>query len=187
MKGPPCVDVDAHDRGPVGALVERQQVPRERHRQGEDQQHNADDPVQLARVLVGAEEERPRPCAGRSGSPSRSSPTCACRARTARGTLRWSRSGSIRRRRRRGRGVVHRQEDAGDGLVEEREQRRRAQRVEPVGPLRHLAEHRPARPAPQSEVRSSTQSTTVIPASAWRPRAGRPCRCPAVGRGGGRG
>ena len=61
-----AVDVHAHDRRPVGALVERQQVAGERHRHRQDQQHDADHPVELARVLVGAEEERPAPCAGRS-------------------------------------------------------------------------------------------------------------------------
>ncbi len=40
---------------------------------------------------------------------------------------------------RRGR-VEHRQEDAGDGLDDEGEEGRGAERVEPVGPLRHLAE-----------------------------------------------
>ena len=43
------------------------------------------------------------------------------------------------------RAVVHRQEDAGHGLRQEGEHRRRAERVEPVGPLRRLAEHEPAR------------------------------------------
>ena len=45
--------------------------------------------------------------------------------------------------------VVHRQEHAGHGLREEREHRRRAERVEPVGALRDLAEHQPARAARQ--------------------------------------
>ena len=40
--------------------------------------------------------------------------------------------------------VVHRQEDAGDRLREEGEHRRRAERVEPVGALRDLAEEEAA-------------------------------------------
>src|ERR1700750_3068002 len=39
----------------------------------------------------------------------------------------------------RGRGVEHREEAPGNRLHDEGEERRRAERVEPVGPFRHLA------------------------------------------------
>ena len=51
------VQVDADDGRPVGRLVPRQQVAGEALEHAEDEQHHADDPVQLARVLVGAEQE----------------------------------------------------------------------------------------------------------------------------------
>ena len=44
------------------------------------------------------------------------------------------------------RAVVHREEDARDGLVQEREQRRRPERVGPVDPARNLAPQQPAEP-----------------------------------------
>src|SRR3712207_866694 len=46
-----------HDRGPVGPLVKRQQVARERHDHREDQQDRPDDTAELASVLVGSEQE----------------------------------------------------------------------------------------------------------------------------------
>ena len=51
-------DVHRYDRRPERAVVERKQIAGERHRHRQDQQNDADHPVQLARVLVGAEEER---------------------------------------------------------------------------------------------------------------------------------
>ena len=68
---------------------------------------------------------------------------------------------------RRGR-VEHRQEDAGDRLDDEGEERRRAERVEPVGPLRHLAVEHPGEEAASPPVRWSTQARTSAGASLAR-------------------
>src|SRR5215217_7440853 len=140
---PRRVDVDGHDRGPERALVERQQVARQRHHQREQDQDDADDPVQLARVLVGAEEERPAHVQEHQDDHHRRAPAVHAADELAgedlvvdvldRGVRLVGR-----------RPVVHRQEDAGHGLGDEREHRRRAQRVEPVRALRGLAEHEAA-------------------------------------------
>src|SRR5207248_11411392 len=53
-----ALPIYADDRRPKGALVEREQVAREAHRERQDEQHDAHDPVQLARILICAEEER---------------------------------------------------------------------------------------------------------------------------------
>jgi len=84
-----CGDVVCDDGRPVRALVERQQVARERHHHGEDQQHHTDHPIELARVLVRRRTGTCAPCEGTPAPPSRSRPTGACRARTGRGTRRW--------------------------------------------------------------------------------------------------
>ncbi len=47
-------EVGADGHGPVRELVPRQQVPGEREREREQQQHHADHPVELARLLVRA-------------------------------------------------------------------------------------------------------------------------------------
>ena len=138
-----AVDVRGHDRRPVGALVERQQVARQRHHEREDHEHHADDPVQLARVLVRAEEERPRHVQEDQDHHHRRAPLVHAAHELAEedvvGDVARRLVGLGRRRR-----VVHRQEHAGDRLRDEREHRRRAERVEPVGPLRDLAEEHPA-------------------------------------------
>src|SRR4051812_10247608 len=143
-----AVDVHPHDRGPVGALVEREQVARERHQHREDQQDDADDPVQLPRVLVRAEEERPRHVQEDQDHHHGRSPLVHPAHELAEEDV----VGDVARRfvglrgRRR---VVHGQEHAGGGLRQEREHRGRAERVEPVGPLRDLAEEHPADAARQ--------------------------------------
>ena len=144
-----AVDVDAHDRRPVGALVERQQVAGEGHHHRQDQQHHADHPVQLARVLVGAEEERAAHVQEHEDHHHARAPLVHAADELAEEHVvghvanRFVRAaGGIR-------AVVHRQENAGDGLREEGEHRRGAERVEPVGALRHLAEHQPAGAAAQ--------------------------------------
>ena len=139
-------DVVGDDRGPVGALVEGQQVAGQAHHQGEDQQHHADHPVELARVLVGAEEEGPPHVEEDQDDHHRGAPLVHPADELAEEDV----VGQVGDRPvglgRRGR-VVHRQEDAGDRLDDEGEQGRRAERVEPVGPLRHLAEEHPGEEA----------------------------------------
>ena len=141
-------DVGGHDRRPVGALVERQQVARQRHHEGEDQQHDADHPVELARVLVGAEEEGPRHVQEDQDHHHRRAPLVHPAHELPEEDVVGDVAGRLVGARRR-RVVVHGEEDARHGLGEEREHRRRAQRVEPVRPLRDLAEHQPAHAARQ--------------------------------------
>ena len=134
-----AVDVDADDRGPEGALVEGQQVAGEGHRHRQDQQHDADHPVELARVLVGAEEEGPAHVEEDQDHHHARAPLVHPVHELAERDLVvdvGDRGVGLGRRGR----VEHRQEDAGDGLDDEGEEGRRAERVEPVGPLRHLAE-----------------------------------------------
>ena len=135
-------DVHGDDRRPVGALVERQQVAGQAHHQGEDQEHDADHPVQLPGVLVGAEEERSRHVEEDQDDHQRGAPLVEAADELAEEDV----VGQVRDRvvglGRRGH-VVHRQEDAGQRLHREDEQRRRAERVEPVRALRDLAEQHP--------------------------------------------
>ena len=116
--------------------------------EGQDEQDDADDPVELARVLVGAEEEGPRHVQEDEDHHHRRAPLVHAAHELAEEGL----VGDVARRLVGPGGrrvVVHGQEDAGDRLVEEGEHRRRAQRVEPVGPLGDLAEHHPPRGARQ--------------------------------------
>ena len=141
-----AVDVDADDRGPVGALVERQQVAGEGHRHRQDQQHHADHPVELARVLVGAEEEGPAHVEEDQDHHHAGAPLVHPVHELAEEDVVvdvGDRGVGLGRRGR----VEHRQEDAGDGLDDEGEEGRRAERVEPVGPLRHLAVEHPGEEA----------------------------------------
>ena len=57
MKRHRAGDVGADLGGPVGLLVPGQQVAREPEAEGDEQQHHAGEPVELARRLVGAGEE----------------------------------------------------------------------------------------------------------------------------------
>ena len=135
---PRGVDVHGHHGGPEGALVERQQVAGQAHHQREHQQHHADHPVQLARVLVRAEEEGPAHVQEDQDDHHRRAPLVHAAHELAEEDL----VGDVRGRLVGARGVglvVHRQEDAGDRLREEGEHRGRAERVEPVGALGHLA------------------------------------------------
>ncbi len=143
-----AVDVHADDRGPVGLLIEGQQVARERHQHGQHQQHRADHPVELARVLVGPEEERSSHVQEHEDDHHGRAPLVHAADELAQERLVGDVPGRLVGVGRR-RVVVHGQEDAGDRLVEEGEHRRRAQGVEPVGPLGDLAEHHPARAAGQ--------------------------------------
>ena len=144
-----AVDVHAHDRRPVGALVERQQIAGEGHHHRQDQQHDADHPVELARVLVGAEEERAPHVQEHEDHHHARAPLVHAADELAEEHV----VGDVADRfvgPARGVGaVVHRQEHPRDGLGEEREHRGRAERVEPVRALRHLAEHQPAGGAAQ--------------------------------------
>ena len=134
---PGAGDVHAHHRGPEGALVERQEVAREAHHHGQDQQHDADHPVELARVLVGAEDEGARHVEPDQDDHHAGAPLVHAAHELAEEDV-VRQVGDRRVGLGRGRRVVHRQEDAGHRLHGEREQRRRAQRVEPVGALRNL-------------------------------------------------
>ena len=136
------VDVDADDGGPEGALVERQQIAGEGHRHRQDQQHHADHPVELARVLVGAEEEGPAHVEEDQDHHHAGAPFVHPVHQLAEGDVFVDVGDRPVGLGRRG-DVEHRQEDPGDGLDDEREEGRRAERVEPVGPLRDLAEKHP--------------------------------------------
>ena len=130
-------DVVGHDRRPEGTLVEGQQVTGETHDHGQDQQHDADDPVHLARVLVGTEEEGPGHVQEDQDDHEAGAPLVEAAHELAEEDLVGhvgDRGVGLRGRRR----VVHRQEHAGDGLHHEDEHRRRTQGVEPVGPLGHV-------------------------------------------------
>ena len=139
------VDVDTDDRGPVRALVERQQVAGEAHRQRQDQQHDADHPRQLARVLVGAVEEHPPHVQEDQDDHHRRAPLVHGVHELAEEHVVVDVADRLVGAAGRVGAVVHRQEHPGDRLVEEREQRRRAERVGPVDPARNLAEQQPAK------------------------------------------
>jgi len=133
-----AVDVDADDRGPEGALIEGQQVAGEGHRHRQDQQHDADHPVELARILVGTEEEGAAHVQEDQNHHQARAPLVHAVHELAEEDVVvdvGDRGVGLRGRGR----VVHRQEDPGDSLGDEGEERGRAERVEPVGPLRHLA------------------------------------------------
>ncbi len=141
-----AVDVDPDHRGPEGALVEGQQVAGEGHRHRQDQEHDADHPVELARVLVGAEEEGPPHVEedqdDHHARPPLVHPVHELAEEDVVVDVRDRGVGLGGRRR-----VEHRQEDARDRLRDEGDEGGRAERVEPVGPLRHLAVEHPGEEA----------------------------------------
>ena len=144
--GSGAVDVDPDHRGPEGALVEGQQVAGEGHRHRQDQQHDADHPVELARVLVGAEEEGAAHVQEDQDHHQARAPLVHAVDEGAERDLVvdvGDRGVGLGGRRR----VEHRQEDAGDRLDDEGEEGGGAERVEPVGPFRHLAVEHPGEEA----------------------------------------
>ncbi len=137
-----AVEVDGDDRRPVGALVERQQVAGQPHHQRQHEQDHPDHPVQLARVLVGTEEEGPAHVEEDQDHHHRRAPLVHAAHEFAEEDV----VGEVAHRLvglDRGGRVVHRQEDPGYRLGDEGEQGRRAERVEPVRALRDLAEEHP--------------------------------------------
>jgi hypothetical protein len=137
--GSRAVQIDPDYGGPVRGLVPRQQVAREPLEHADDQQQHADDPVQLARVLVRAEQEHARhveehqddedtraPLVHAAHEPAEREVVCDLLDRLVRAV--------------RIRLVVHREDHACQRLDQERRQRRRAQSVEPVRVAGYLAE-----------------------------------------------
>ena len=134
-----AVDVDADDRGPVRRLVPRQQVAGEAFAEPHREQQHADDPVQLTRVLVGAEEEHAPHVHEHQDDEDRRAPLVHAAHEPARPHV--VRDVLDRRvRLLRIRLVVHREDHAGQRLHEERGEGRRAERREPVDVARHLPE-----------------------------------------------
>ena len=133
------VQVDPDHRRPVGGLVPGQQVAGEALQHPHREQEHADDPVQLARVLVGAEEEDPRHVEEHQDDEDAGAPLVHAANEPAEREVvgdeldRLVSRFGIRL-------VVHGEHDARDRLDEEGRQRRRAERVEPVRVPRHLAE-----------------------------------------------
>ena len=105
---------------------------------GREQQH-ADDPVQLARVLVRAEQEHARHVEEHQDDEHARAPAVhAAHEPAEREVVRDVLDRLVRAVR--VRLVVHREDHAGQRLDDERRQRRRAERVEPADVARNLAE-----------------------------------------------
>jgi hypothetical protein len=125
------VDVDADDGRPVRGLVVREQVPGEALEQRRRKEQRADYPVQLTRVLVGAEQEDARHVEEhQDDEDARAPPVHAADEPAERHVVRDVLDGlvgSVRVRL-----VVHREDHAGAELDEEGGERRGAQRVPPA-------------------------------------------------------
>ena len=133
------VDVDADRRRPVRRLVPRQQVAGEALGETQHEQEHADEPVQLPRVLVGAEEEDAPHVQEHQDDEARGAPAVHAAHEPAGpeivGDVLDRGVGLVG-----GRLVVHRQDHAGRRLDDEGGQRRRAERLEPVDVGRDVAE-----------------------------------------------
>jgi hypothetical protein len=145
-EGAGAVQVDADDGRPVGGLVPGEQVPGEALQHPEDQEQHADDPVQLARVLVGAEEEDPRHVEEHQDDEDAGAPLVhAADEPPERDVVRDPLDRLVCRIRMRF--VVKGEDDACSRLDEERRQRRRAEGMPPARVPRNVAEEEVLDPA----------------------------------------
>ena len=129
-------DLRPDDGGPVRLLVPREEIAREAEREDDEEQRDAHEPVQLARLAVRAEEERPREMERGKDDHRGRAPVVEAAHDGARGELRLDRPDALPRvvRRRR---VREREREARDDLDDEREERGRAQREKPRPANRH--------------------------------------------------
>jgi hypothetical protein len=134
-----AVDVDADDGRPVRGLIPWEEVAREALGHAEREQQHTDEPAQLTGVLVRAEEEHAAHVQEHQDDEDARAPAVHAAHEPApcdvvRDVLDRL-PGLVRVG-----DVVHRQDDAGDQLHEERRQRRGAERLQPREVGRHLAE-----------------------------------------------
>jgi hypothetical protein len=123
-------DVDRHDRRPVGALIPRQQIAGQAEGEDHLQQQQPDDPVQLARLAVAAEEHDPDQVQHRRDDDHRRAPMVQPTEERAAAHALLDEAHAVPRviRRRR---VVERQRDAGDHLHAEAEEQHAPEREPP--------------------------------------------------------
>ena len=143
------VQVDPDDARPVGRLVPREEVAGESLGHPARQQQDADDPVQLARVLVRAEQEHAAHVQEHEDDEDARAPLVHAAdeppERQVVGDVDDRRVGLLRRRL-----VVHGEDDAGRRLDEEGGERRRAERLHPVRVRRDVAEEEVLDPADEA-------------------------------------
>ncbi len=127
-----AVDVDADDRCPVGRLVPRKQVAREALCEPHCEEQHTDDPVQLPRILVSAEQEHPPHVHEHEDDEHRRAPAVhAAHEPAGEDVVRDVLDRAVSRVRI---GlVVHREDHPGHRLHDERGQRRSPKRLPPVG------------------------------------------------------
>ena len=185
-----------HDRradaeAPVGVLIEAQHLAGERHPEGAEEQEDAGDPGQLARVLVGAEEEHLRHVDAHHGDHEVRAPAVHRAQVPAERLLVVQHLEALPGAGGRGH-VDRRQADAGDHLDHEQDERSAAEDIPPARGLArdavpgHLGERRadsepliePLAELAQHLRRAPTASGAVRPA----PAAARPVPCTGTDR-----
>jgi hypothetical protein len=134
-----AVDVDPDDRRPVRGVVPREQVAREALEHAGREQEHADDPVQLARILVGAEQEDARHVEEHQDDEDAGAPAVHAADEPAEGHVVRDVLDRLVGRVRVGL-VEHREDHPRDGLDEERRERRRPERLHPVDVAGDVAE-----------------------------------------------
>jgi len=176
------------DRRPVGLLVPREEVSREAECEDHEEERDAHEPVQLARLEVRPEEERPREVEDREDDDRGRAPVMEAAHERSRGKPRLNRLHALPRVIRRG-GIGEREREAGGELDEERDERRGAQCEEPRPPdgnrlVRERAPERRERGARLQEFEEPLHASSAEASSCTRPpitTSGKRVR----GRGGG--